>query len=115
MIDNTGIILGEDASRRFGSGLPSTYLEIPIGVMLTGNMERMLLNLSHLPNQKLISPLQLCYQNSECLSASAECSVYSGTSSEVNIRKEYCHYEKVSHNVSHKDILVCCKDLKTDV
>ena len=86
VIDNIGIILGdgdyviEYASRRFGSGLPSTYLETPIGVMLTGNVERMLLNLNHLPNQNLmVSPSQSRNQNSESFSASAECSVYCGT------------------------------------
>ena len=95
VIDNIGIILGEDgdyvleyASRSFGSGLPSIYLETLIGVMLTDNTERMLLNLNHLPLQNLmICPSQSYKQNSESLSASAECSVYSGTSSESNIVK----------------------------
>ena len=32
----------------------------------------------------------------------------------MNVRKESCHYEKLSHNISHKDILVFCKDLQKE-
>ena len=56
-IANIGLLLGEDgdhvlefSSRHFGEGVTSTYLETPIGIILTGNIQRMLGNLGELPN-----------------------------------------------------------------
>ncbi|XP_068215919.1 uncharacterized protein [Palaemon carinicauda] len=56
-IGNIGLILGNDAdfllsltTHKFGLSNPSVYLDTPVGVMLTGNINRMMKNLDYLPN-----------------------------------------------------------------
>ncbi|XP_068203563.1 uncharacterized protein [Palaemon carinicauda] len=56
-IGNIGLILGNDAdfllsltTHKFGLSNPSVYLDTPVGVMLTGNINRMMKNLVYLPN-----------------------------------------------------------------
>ena len=55
-VGNIGIILGNDSdyllevtTRKFGSGTPSIYLDTPLGVMLSGSIDRIISNLDALP------------------------------------------------------------------
>lgn len=56
LIDRIGLVIGEDADyalpydcKSFGRDPPSVFLETPVGVILTGSVERMVKNLDDLP------------------------------------------------------------------
>ena len=113
-IANIGLLLGEDgdhvlefSSRHFGEGVPSTYLETPIGIILTGNIQRMLGNLPELPNVSFPP----CSPNCEPSSVT-ENSLHINTSVQLASEDHPNYLKYFSSNVSCKDVLVGCVDLE---
>ena len=76
-VGNIGIILGEDGDyvlntigRTFGQGIMSTYFDTCLGVILRGNVDRILSNIQYLPYVETIKVNNVCNISSESLTSS---------------------------------------------
>ena len=117
-IGNIGIILGEDGdyvlkttTMSYGRGTESTYYDTCLGVVLRGNVDRILSNIQYLPYADNIQESPMNNTNSGSLTVVIESNESPDSVQLVQGRENIDYSSLCANKISCKDVLVECRDL----